>query len=158
VYGGKKNTSAAKQKRFVTQHVIAESNRRAVRVLLAEDNSVNQKVALAILKKMGLRADAVANGQEAIQSLEDRPYDLVLMDCQMPEMDGFEATRTIRKSRSVIDAAVPIIALTASVLTADREECLAAGMNDFLTKPINPQALAETLEKWLPKSDGSEQV
>ena len=94
---------------------------------------------------MGYRADAVADGQEAIKALENIPYDLVLMDCQMPEMDGFEATRAIRKMKMEI----PIIALTANAMKGDRELCLAAGMNDYLSKPVNSAELAAALERWL---------
>ena len=120
-------------------------NKRRGRILLAEDNAINQLVAIQILKKMGYRADAVADGQEAIKALENIPYDLVLMDCQMPEMDGFEATRAIRKMKMEI----PIIALTANAMKGDRELCLAAGMNDYLSKPVRSAELASVLERWL---------
>jgi CheY-like chemotaxis protein len=120
------------------------------RLLLAEDNTVNQRVAVATLKRMGYRADVVANGREAVTALARVPYDLVLMDCQMPEMDGFDATRAIRAQDSaVLDRAVPIIALTANVLNGDRERCLDAGMDDFLSKPIDAKALAQTLTRHL---------
>ena len=125
---------------------------RKARILLAEDNITNQLVALAILKKLGLRADAVANGAEAIEALKTIPYDLVLMDVQMPEMDGFEATSQIRNPQSAIpNRQIPIIAMTADAMQGDRERCLAAGMNDYVAKPVSPQALAEVLDKWLPK-------
>jgi len=120
------------------------------RLLLVEDNTTNQKVALSILKKLGLRADAVANGAEAIAALESIPYDLVLMDVQMPVMDGLEATERIRAPRStVLNHAVPIIAMTAEAMHGDRDRCLAVGMNDYVTKPVNPQALVERLAQWL---------
>jgi len=123
-----------------------------VRILLAEDNVTNQMVALGILKKLGLRADAVANGQEALKALETITYDLVLMDVQMPVMDGLEATLQIRDLRSAVNNhAVPIIAMTANAMQGDREKYLEAGMNDYLAKPVKPQVLAEALEKWLPK-------
>jgi CheY-like chemotaxis protein len=126
---------------------------RDARILLAEDNAVNQKVALAMLKKLGLQADTAANGTEALRTLETAPYDLVLMDIQMPGMDGLEATRAIRAPGSaVLDRAVPIIAMTASAMPRDREECLEAGMNDYISKPIDPAILIETLEKWLSRS------
>jgi len=124
-----------------------------VRVLLAEDNLVNQRVALAMLRKLGYRTDVVANGRDAIKALKNFSYDLVLMDCQMPVMDGFEATRAIReKEADMKSEAVPIIALTASAMQADRERCLQAGMNDFIAKPVQPKELAEILARWLDMS------
>jgi PAS domain S-box-containing protein len=121
------------------------------RILLAEDNITNQQVALGILKKLGLRADAVANGAEAIKALESIPYDLVLMDVQMPMMDGLEAARRIRSPESKVrNHAIPIIAMTAHAMQGDRERCLEAGMNDYVSKPVSPQALAEVLACWLP--------
>ena len=108
-------------------------------------------MALGILEKLGLRADAVANGAEALKALETIPYDLVLMDVQMPEMDGFEATRRDPRSanrRSAITR-IPIIAMTAHAMQGDRERCLEAGMDDYVSKPVAPQALAEALDKWL---------
>jgi CheY-like chemotaxis protein/HPt (histidine-containing phosphotransfer) domain-containing protein len=140
--------------RIVTRHAVREMRRGAVRILLAEDNITNQQVALGILKKLGLRADAVADGTEAIRSLETIPYDLVLMDVQMPEVDGFEATRRIRDPRSaVLHHGIPIIAMTAHAMQGDRERCLEAGMDDYVTKPISPEALAEALDRWLPRED-----
>jgi CheY-like chemotaxis protein/HPt (histidine-containing phosphotransfer) domain-containing protein len=136
---------------IVTRHTIREMRRGVVRILLAEDNITNQQVALGILKKLGLRADAVANGAEAVRALETLPYDLVLMDVLMPEMDGLEATRRIRDARSAVrNHRIPIIAMTAGAMQGDREKCLEAGMNDYMSKPIVPQALAEALDKWLP--------
>ena len=121
-----------------------------MRILVAEDNPVNQKVAQAMLKKMGLRTDVVANGQEAINALQVIPYDLVLMDCQMPEMGGFEATRVIRQEGSkALNPSIPIIAMTAATMQGDREKCIQAGMNDFIAKPVQKRELAEMLAKWL---------
>ena len=121
------------------------------RILLAEDNIVNQQVALGILRKLGLRADVAANGAEVLKALETLPYDLVLMDVQMPVMDGFEATRQIRNTDSPsINPRIPIIAMTAHAMQGDRERCLRAGMDGYLSKPVTPQALAEVLEEWLP--------
>jgi len=122
------------------------------RILLAEDNITNQHVALGILKQLGLRADAVANGAEVLKALELLPYDLVLMDVQMPEMDGLEATGHIRNRQSAVrNHDIPIIAMTANALQGDREICLQAGMNDYVSKPVSPQVLAKALKKWLPQ-------
>jgi PAS domain S-box-containing protein len=133
---------------------------RPFRVLLADDNITNQLVALAMLTKMGLRADAVADGAEALQALDAIPYSLVLMDVRMPNMDGLEATRRIRDAERLAPNSaslpeghrLPIIAMTASAMQGDREKCLEAGMNDYISKPVTPRALAEVLEKWLPNN------
>jgi PAS domain S-box-containing protein len=144
--------AAGPAKSIVTRHTVRELGRGRMRILLAEDNITNQQVALGILKKMGLRADAVANGAEAVKALESIPYDLVLMDVQMPEMNGFEATRHIRNPHSAVaNHGIPVIAMTAHAMREDRERCLDAGMNDYITKPVNPLALAEALDKWLPR-------
>jgi len=120
------------------------------RILLAEDNITNQKVAAALLKKLGLRADAVANGSEALHALETLPYDLVLMDVQMPEMDGLTATRIIRDpASSVRNRRIPVIAMTARAMQGDREICLEAGMDDYVVKPVTLQSLAKVLDRWL---------
>ena len=111
-------------------------------------------MALGILSKLGVHADAVANGIEAVKALESLPYDLVLMDCQMPEMDGYEAAAQIRDPQSnVRNHDISIIAMTAHTMRGDREKCLEAGMNDYLPKPVDPWALAEMLEKWLTGKD-----
>ncbi len=136
------------------RHAIRTLSRHDVRVLLAEDNSTNQKVALGLLKKLGVPAEAVANGAEAVEALKSIPYDLVLMDVQMPELDGYEATAQIRDPKSgVRNHEVPVIAMTANAMTGDRERCLQAGMNDYVAKPVNPQALSEVLRKWLPEKE-----
>ncbi len=123
------------------------------RILVVEDNIINQQVALGILKRMGLQADAVANGEEALKSLEVIPYGLVLMDVQMPNMDGLEATRQIRSMHSaVLDHHVPIIAMTAHALQGDRDQCLSAGMDDYVSKPIDAQSLARVMRAILQKT------
>ncbi len=154
---GKAREKGEERKALITRHSIAERRRTNVRILLAEDNITNQEVALGILKKLGFSADAVANGAETVKALEAIPYDLVLMDMQMPEMDGMEATACIRDQQSaVLDHDVPIIALTANAMQGDREKCLEAGMNDYVPKPVTPQALAEALDEWLPEEQHDE--
>src|SRR2546427_7219325 len=126
-----------------------------VRVLLAEDNMVNQRLALKQLKKLGYNADAVADGAEVLKALKQIRYDIIIMDCQMPEMDGYEVTRHIREKEK--DPIEPlsfspyIVALTANVLQGDRERCLAAGMNDYLTKPLHLSDLDSVLQRALLK-------
>ena len=143
--------------RHSTQNLLQLPPATSVRILLAEDNIINQQVALGILKKFGLRADAVANGVEAVKALETLPYDIVLMDVQMPVMDGLEATRQIRNPQSsVLDHTLPIIAMTAHTMQGDREQCLAAGMNDYVSKPVTPQALAEVLGRWVHREKGED--
>jgi PAS domain S-box-containing protein len=128
-----------------------------LRILVAEDNLINQKVAQALLIQMGHKVDITINGQEALKALESTSYDLVFMDVQMPEMDGLEATRRIReKTSSVRNHVIPIIAMTASAMKGDREICLEAGMNDYITKPINPKIVEQALERWAKPHLGDE--
>src|SRR5205085_8648849 len=119
--------------------------RLPLRILLAEDNTVNQKLALRLLERMGYRADVAANGLEVLEALRRQSYDVILMDVQMPEMDGLEATRAIHRDLPAKQRP-RIIAMTANAMRCDREECLAAGMSDYLTKPIQVKALHEALE------------
>jgi two-component system sensor histidine kinase/response regulator len=116
-------------------------------VLIAEDNVVNQRLAARLVERLGFRADVARNGREAVDALARFDYSAVLMDCQMPEMDGFEATAEIRR-RQFPDRRTPIIAMTAHAMSGDRQRCLDAGMDDYIGKPIRPQELAQTLERW----------
>jgi CheY-like chemotaxis protein len=126
------------------------ATRRSARVLVAEDNATNREVAVAMLKKLGYPFDLAANGKEALQALRTSDFEIVLMDCEMPEMDGYEATRRIRDiNTGTRNPRIPIIALTADAVSGDREKCLQAGMNDYLSKPVEPPQLAAILEKWL---------
>lgn len=124
-------------------------DRSKYRILIAEDNSVNQMVALAQLKKLGFSAQAVANGNEAVDAFSTGSFDLILMDCQMPEMDGFEATRKIRELEASTGKKIPIIALTANAMKEDEEKCLRYGMNDFVCKPVKQEQLLAKLERYL---------
>jgi CheY-like chemotaxis protein len=117
------------------------------RVLLAEDNRVNQKVALLILQKLGYRADVAANGHEVLDAVERQRYDIILMDVQMPEMDGLEAAASLVKRWPVAKERPWIIAVTANAMRGDRERCIAAGMDDYLTKPIRSDYLSAAFEK-----------
>jgi CheY-like chemotaxis protein len=132
------------------RQALLEQERQAAqlrpRVLLAEDNVVNQKIALRLLEKAGMQVDVVVNGREAIAAVERAAYDLILMDCQMPEMDGFEATAEIRR-RERGNRHLPICALTANAMAGDRERCLAAGMDDYISKPIGLQQLQEAIQR-----------
>jgi CheY-like chemotaxis protein len=119
----------------------------SLRVLVADDNAINQKLACALLKKMGCVADTADDGLAALEKVRANEYDVVLMDCVMPQMDGFEATVAIRNLAGA-GANVPIVALTASVTNEDRDRCLAAGMTDFLPKPVRLRHLEECLLKW----------
>ncbi len=139
------------QTRIVTRHTHRESVVKAsARILLAEDNRVNQMVAVRMLEHLGYRADVAGDGLEVVEALSKEAYDLVLMDCQMPRMDGFEVTTRIRADESL--ASMPIIAMTANAMAGDRERCLESGMNDYLSKPVTPTELQKLLERWLPGS------
>jgi len=168
---GRKPSNQSLPDRIITRYTVAEESKQKTRILLAEDNIINQKVASKVLEKLGYRSDVVANGLEALKALETIPYDMVLMDVQMPEMDGLEATKEIRRREELTaqkkDAGffgepsalsfqhsaqskhIPIIAITAHAMKGDKEICLKAGMDDYLTKPIQPVKFGETIARWI---------
>jgi len=120
------------------------------RLLVAEDNPINQEVIIEVLRELGYEADVVENGRLALEALLQTPYPLVLMDCQMPELDGYQAARAIRV-REAGGRRLPIIAVTAHALVGERDRAIAAGMDDYITKPLNPTLLREAIERWWPK-------
>jgi len=125
------------------------ASRAKVRILLVEDNPTNQEVALGMLDNLGYGADLAGDGRSALRTFMQKEYDLVLMDCQLPDLDGYEATRLIRwPGTQVRNHEIPIIAMTANAMTGDREQCLAAGMNDYLSKPIDRTALEQAVARW----------
>jgi CheY-like chemotaxis protein/HPt (histidine-containing phosphotransfer) domain-containing protein len=143
---------------LVTRHVLSEAQARArPRLLVAEDNTINQKLIVAMLSKLGYRADMVANGIEAVDAVFTIGYGTVLMDCEMPEMDGFQAAAEIRKRESGAPRTA-IIAVTAGAMAGDRERCLAAGMDDYITKPIKLDELAAVLRRWTTGHDDGPDV
>lgn len=136
--------------KIITRHNIAENIKRSVKILVVEDNIIGQRVAMGMLQKLGFNADLASNGLEAIHALEDKSYNLVFMDVSMPKMDGLQATKIIRDQKSSVkNHDIPIIGLTAHVMKGDKDKCYAAGMNDYLTKPLQPHTFASALEKWL---------
>jgi len=151
VLSRQKTAVEGKSGRIVTRHTIVEQKRRRIRILLAEDNPMNQKLAVALLKKAGYPVDAVETGRMVIEALNCTAYDLILMDVQMPEMDGFEATKAIRQMEGDRKH-TPIVAMTARAMKGDQERCLQAGMDDYISKPIEPQELFDTIEKWAKSS------
>ena len=165
--------SAGGHAQLVTKHTILEATqRRQGRLLVADDNIVNQKVAVRMLERLGYRVDVVANGSEAVEAVARIPYDAVLMDCQMPEMDGYEATQEIRRREALnvkreaslgndeirdtrYERRLPIIAMTANTTQSNREKCHEAGMDDFVSKPVKSEELEALLKRWIPKRETS---
>ncbi len=158
---GKPAVAAVPAPALITRHTLAEIE-SAPRILVAEDNLINQKLTVRILEKLGYQSDVVENGQEALAALAKGSYALVLMDCQMPVVDGFEATKLLRQREATDQESavpnsyetryIPIVALTANAMRGDRERCLAAGMDDYLTKPIRKDDLKGVLERWISPS------
>lgn len=146
---------------LITRHSIAEETRKGARILVAEDYPTNQKVVMRHLKKAGYKVDLAENGKRAVAAFETKPYDLILMDVQMPEMDGYEATKQIRKWESGIENAylshnrIPIVAMTAHALKGYREKCMEAGMDDYLSKPVRRNDLLMMVDKWLVSQRGT---
>ncbi|MGH7257997.1 MAG: response regulator, partial [Nitrospiraceae bacterium] len=144
---------------LITRHTLLE-NRPKPRVLVAEDNMVNQKLTVRMLDRLGYQPDVVSNGREALNALERSKYEAIVMDCQMPEMDGYEATRRIRQEEQRVDTPdkphIPIIALTANAMQGDRDRCHAAGMDDYLAKPVKTQDLGKVLGRWVHAHPGTD--
>jgi len=138
---------------LITRHTISENRVAGIRLLLAEDNPVNQKLAVIMLQKAGYSVDAVETGLQAFERIQDYPYNAVLMDVQMPEMDGYEVTRRVRAWEAQKGRHVPIIAMTAYAMSGDRELCLQAGMDDYVSKPLEPRVLFNVIERWAQKLD-----
>src|SRR5262249_28224669 len=123
-------------------------------VLLVEDNTVNQQVALGMLRVLGCRVEIAGNGREALDRLARERYDIIFMDCQMPEMDGYVATAELRR-REGTSSRTPVVAMTAGAMEGDRETCLAAGMDDYVTKPLEMATIGSVLRRWVPVSEGT---
>jgi CheY-like chemotaxis protein len=135
---------------LITRHTIRESRRR-LHILLAEDNIINQKVAVYILERYGHKVFVANNGQEVLQALKKEHFDLILMDVQMPKMDGFEATASIREKEKKTGFHIPIIAMTAHAMKGDRERCLDSGMDDYIAKPLKAEHLTKTIDHVISK-------
>jgi two-component system sensor histidine kinase/response regulator len=140
-------TGVEESSSLVTVHSLRESRGR-LRILLAEDNRVNQVLAVRLLEKRGHEVEVAGNGEEALEALDRQEFDLVLMDVQMPEMDGLQATVAIRKREMRSGRHIPIIAMTAHAMAGDKERCLDAGMDDYITKPIRPEQLGDVLKRY----------
>ncbi|HXQ39512.1 MAG TPA: response regulator, partial [Anaerolineales bacterium] len=145
-------------KGLITRHTLSEQRKFGSRILLAEDNPINQKLAVVLLQKAGYSVDAVENGAQALEKVQANQYNVVLMDVQMPEMDGFEATQKIRAWEENTGGHIPIIAMTAHAMQGDRERCLEAGMDDYVTKPLEPKVFFSALDRWIQSTDLSGEV
>jgi len=157
VMGVKKEKQSESEAPLITRHTISESRRSNTKLLLVEDNQTNKLVATAMLKKLGYSCDVAVNGQEAVEMLKTKPYDIVFMDMQMPVMNGLDATRAIRDKKSqVLNREIPIIAMTANAMKGDRGNCINAGMDDYIAKPIESEAIIRVLNKWLKSSESLE--
>jgi len=141
-------TKEDKTPALITRHVLAEKRQNDLRLLLAEDNPVNQKLAIVLLQKAGYSVDAVDTGFKAVEKVQTNHYSLVLMDVQMPDMDGFEATQQIRLWEQGNGQHIPIIAMTAHAMAGDRDRCIDAGMDDYVTKPLEPRVLFNAIDRW----------
>lgn len=138
------------QKLQLSDEKLNKSRRQEISILVAEDNTINQLVAKSILSKLDFQIDIAENGKQVVTMLGKKAYDLIIMDCQMPEMDGYQATEAIRGSKVLSEkSSIPIIAMTANAMSGDREKCLRSGMNDYISKPLEPQDLLDMVEKWL---------
>jgi PAS domain S-box-containing protein len=138
---------------LITRHILSEKRTIGIRLLLAEDNPVNQKLAVILLQKAGYLVDAVETGAQALEKIQTHPYSAVLMDVQMPEMDGFEATRLIRAWETQNGQHIPIIAMTAHAMAGDRERCIESGMDDYVAKPLEPRVLFNAIDRWIQIAD-----
>jgi len=151
--------AAEKESSLITRHSLTEAQKTRIRILIVEDNPTNQLISTKMIQKMGYRSEAVANGLEAVSALQRIPYDLVLMDGHMPQMDGLEATKIIRDSHSgVLNPEVPIIAMTGKASETDRINFLKAGMNDVLVKPVRSNELANAIELWLGRASSHQSI
>jgi CheY-like chemotaxis protein len=135
---------------LITLHRMRESQ-QTLTILLAEDNLINQKLAVRLLEKWGHRVRTVENGREVLEALEKERFDLILRDVQMPKIDGLEATRIIRKNEETRNQHIPIIAITAHAMKGFKELCLEAGMDDYISKPFDPQEVKKIIESYIPK-------
>jgi len=151
VIGPRKDMDPGRNKTLVTQHSLKDADQGRFKILVVEDNILNQKVAVRMLEQAGYRCDVAANGKEAVEAVSRIRYDLVIMDCQMPVMDGYEATKEIRRLEGKARK-TPIIAMTANAMKGDRERCLKSGMDDYMSKPVVDSVLNEILKKHLPSN------